>query len=986
MTIELWVLFVASVAYLALLFLVAHAAERLRFGRRLLRHPLTYALSLGVYATSWTYYGSVGLAAQNGYNFLTIYLGVTIAFALAPLLLEPIQRIVRDYQLASIADLFAFRYGSQSAGLLVTLFMLVGILPYISLQVQAVTESVRVIVAAAPPETLALVFCITLVMFAILFGARHLTPRDKHEGLVAAIAFESAVKLVSLLAVGAYAVWGVFGGLEGMHGWLTEHPEALRRLYDPVQGSAWTSLMFLAFCAAFLLPRQFHMTFTENTNPAALPVAAWLFPAYLLVLNLPIVPILWAGQKIGSTTAPDFYVLDITLTGDNLWLPLSAFIGGVSAASAMMIVTTLALASMCMNHLILPLRLASGQPRPDLYRWILWTKRLVIASIIAAGYGFHRIIENNQGLAQLGLVSFVAVAQMLPGMLGVLFWTRATRVGFVAGLCGGALVWFVLLILPLIAHEGAVTRDTALTTLFGAYGGNVWTVATFWSLAVNSLLFVAGSLLSTASSEELEAADACCQHNAPPLSGQVAATSPRQFVRQLAKVMGPQAAQGEVMRALNELGMTTDEERPTALRRLRERIHRNLSGLLGPVLARLIVDDRLRLREKTSVALAESIRHMEERLEESRNRLRGAVKALDDLRRYHRDVLHKLPLGACSVSPGGEILIWNSAMATISGIGPDQAVGRVLGNLPPPWGAMLTGFVGSDEEQRSKQKITLGHHARTLRIHKAAIEASPGQPAEAGGQVILVEDQTDIDILEAELAHSERLASIGRFAAGIAHEVGNPLTGIACIAQNLREETDPNRLEEGVQEILEQIERISGIVKTLLAFSHGEPLARQPHTVFALADCIDETLRLVRLSHAGRQVELASTVPADLVLSADRQRLSQVFVNLVSNACEASAPHSVVRVEAERRGDRVQVRIHDQGSGIAEEIRQRVFEPFFTTKGVGEGTGLGLSLVHSIVEDHRGSVHIRSEPTRGTTVIVELPLGTTSPAPMEISA
>ncbi len=977
---ELWQLSAASLVYLGVLFWVAYAVERGQIGARVVRHPLTYALSLGVYATSWTYYGSVGLADSGGYTFLTIYLGVTIAFALSPLLLEPIARVVRDYQLASIADLLAFRYGSQAAGTLVTVFMLVGVLPYISLQVQAVSESARILVADASAETLALAFCATLTVFAVLFGARHLTPRDKHEGLAVAIAFESAVKLLALLTVGALAFWGILGGPGELNQWLADNPETLRRLYDPVEEGPWRALLFLAFCAAFLLPRQFHMTFTEANSPGALRTAAWLFPLYLLILNLPILPILWAGERVAPHLSADFYVLGVAMHGEGSVLPLIAFVGGLSAASAMMIVTTLALAAMCMNHLILPLRLAARRPRPDLYRWILWTKRVVITLVIAAGYGFHRVIEHNQGLAQLGLVSFVAAAQLLPGVLGLLFWPRATKVGFIAGLCGGALVWFTLLVLPLIVNSGALTRDMALNTVFGAEGGSIWTLSTFWSLAVNGLMFVVGSLLSTPTLEETEAADACRGPATLPLAGQVSATSPRQFERQLAKVMGKDAAHLEVTRALGELGLGYEEERPTALRRLRERIQRNLSGLLGPALARLIVDDRLRLRHKSGIAFAESIRFMEERLEDSRSRLQGAVRALDDLRRYHRDVLHTLPLGVCAVSPGGEVLIWNHAMQSLTGIDQNQAVGRALDRLGEPWGRLLSAFAGSDTRSQDKQTLALAGGWRSYRLHKARVEPSVGQPEEAGGLVILVEDRTDLDTLEMELAHSERLASIGRFAAGVAHEIGNPVTGIACIAQNLRDETDPETLEEATRDILTQTRRISDIVKTLLAFSHGEPLEHQTPTRFALTDCVSEALRLVRLSHAGRQVILSGDLTPELFICADRQRMVQVFVNLLANACEASAPQSKVEVVATLRDAEVEVEIRDRGQGIPEPLRQRVFEPFFTTKSVGEGTGLGLSLVHSIVEEHKGSIQIRPRAGGGTIVVLRLPAVERAPA------
>ena len=354
MNFELEHLFFAGVVYLLVLFLIAYATEQGWISDRVAQHPLTYTLSLGVYATSWSFYGSVGFAESQGFNFLSIYIGVTLAFILVPVLLSPILRLIRDYQLNSLADVFAFRFRSQLAGVLVTIFMLCGTFPYIALQILAVTESLQILTQEATPTLLALGFCITLTLFAILFGARHISPREKHEGLVVAVAFESLVKLFALFMVGLFAVFGVFGGLGDMSTWLEEHPEALEKLYAPMREGPWTTLMFLSFCAAFLLPRQFHMAFTENIRERSLFVAAWAFPLFLLLLNLFIPVILWAGTASLPGQNPDFYVLSITLESGSRLLPALAFIGGVSAASAMMIVTSIALASMCLNHLLLP--------------------------------------------------------------------------------------------------------------------------------------------------------------------------------------------------------------------------------------------------------------------------------------------------------------------------------------------------------------------------------------------------------------------------------------------------------------------------------------------------------------------------------------------------------------------------------------------------------------------------------------------------------
>ncbi len=973
MKIELWQLLLTVVAYLGVLFLVAYAAERGLIGRRVLEHPLVYVLSLGVYATSWTYYGSVGLAAKSGYTFLTIYLGVTLAFLMAPILLNPILRLVREYQLTSLADLLAFRFRNPLTGFLVTVFMLIGILPYISLQIQAVVESIEVLTGDARTGILAPAFCVTLTVFAILFGARHITPREKHEGLVAAIAFESAVKLIALLAVGAFAVFGVFGGFGAMQGWLDANPEALDRLYRPVSEGPWVTLLLLAFCAAFLLPRQFHMIFVENLNAGALRHAAWMFPLFLLLLNLPIVPVLWAGNALQLGMSPDFYVLGITLDTENgLWL--LTFIGGVSAASAMMIVTSLALASMALNHIILPIRFLSGDAQDNLYRWILWGKRALIAAIVAGGYGFFHVIDNNEGLVHLGLISFVAVAQLLPGVLALLLWRRANSAGFILGLLGGALVWFGVLITPLLINSDILTRDVDLTALFHQGATSIWTVATFWSLAANTCLLVLGSLLTRSGDEEREAAEACSERGLTPLRGQVTDGSPKQFEKQLARVIGPAAAEHEVGRALDELQMERSEQRPAELRLLRDRIERNLSGMLGPALAQMIVDNRLRLRERSHTALADSIRYMEERLKDSHSRMRGVVAELDNLRRYHRQVLYELPLGVCALGPASEIIIWNLAMQIISGIDERAAVGKSLHALPSPWFEFLEDFVRSTDTHRYKQTLQTGELQRSINLHKAEIDMPDiGQQAETGGQVIIVEDRSELETLETSLAHSERLASIGRLAAGVAHEIGNPLTGITSIAQNLRHETDTGGVRQSADDVLIQTDRINDIVRTLLTFSHAERIGAEAYQQTPLRHSIEEAVQLVGLSDAGNQIDWRIDCDAELTVEGDHQRLVQMFVNLLSNACDASAPGDPVEVACSHDMLHVTIRVIDKGSGVPEPLRERIFEPFFTTKSVGRGTGLGLPLVHGIVRDHHGDISVKSS-SRGTEFVIRLPV------------
>jgi Na+/proline symporter/signal transduction histidine kinase len=974
---ELSTLFSATVVYLVLLFLVAYVTERGWIPERWTSHPVVYVLSLGVYATSWSYYGSVGFASEQGYLFLTIYLGVTLAFLLSPVLLRPILKLTHEYQFSSLADLLAFRYRSSFAGVLVTLFTLVGALPYIALQIRAVTESMRVLTDEATPRVLALSFCIILILFAVLFGARHSSPREKHRGLVMAIAFESLVKLVALLGVGLFALFGVFGGPGELQQWLAQRPEAIDALYRPVREGPLFTLVFLAFCAAFMLPRQFHMAFTENLDPRSLRPATWAFPLFLLLLNLAIPPVLWAGQYLELDLAADYYVLGITLQQAPSWLPVLTFIGGVSAASAMVIVTTLALSAMALNHLLVPA--SFPDPRVDLYRWLIWGRRFLIVLIIMAGYGFYSVLEHNEGLVQLGLISFVAVAQFLPGVIGVLYWRRATRIGFISGLLGGIAVWTFALLVPLLDSSGLIRSEFDLAGLLQRSGMGHWEFATFWSLAINGALFVLMSMLTRQSDGERSAAGACCSELLPTLTGVVAtAASPAQFREALAGMVGPETAGREVRQALADLGMSPQENRPRELRRLRERIERNLSGLVGPQMAHMIVNLRLELDSQAKTALADSMRFVEEQLEKSRSRLQGLMADMDALRRYHRQVLRDLPLGVCAVGTDLRITIWNPALERMSGVELKDALGIRLEQLPAPWNDLLGGFSRSRDTHIPHMKLDIGGKARWYNLHKATVE-DPDDPAptEQYGLVMLLEDLTDLETLEAELAHSDRLASVGRLAAGVAHEIGNPVTGIASLAQIIQEETEDPEIREFCGQILQQTRRITGIVSSLMSFSRsGEP--GDAFERFHLGPTIDETLNLVRLAQKSKQVECVGHCDPELEVVGDRQRLSQMLVNLCANACAASPVGGRVEVLAiaGQGPDQGQVRIEvlDQGPGIPEEIQTMIFEPFFTTKPAGEGTGLGLAMVYKIIEDHQGSIEVDSGPGRGTRMVVRLPV------------
>ena len=969
MTFSLATLFVGAVAYLLALFVLAFGTEQRWLPRWLVRHPAVYVLSLGVYATTWSYYGSVGFAREQGIGFLTIYLGVSLAFALTPLLLLPLLRLTRSHQLTSVADVFAFRFDSQAAGVLVTLMMLTGSLPYIALQIRAVAESTQVLSGESSPGPIAVGFCVLVTVFAVIFGARHVTPRDKHTGLVAAIAFESLFKLGALLLVTVVAVLMAFGSPMGMAHWLEANPQRLEAFFRPTSEGPWGSLLFVAFAAAFLLPRQFHIIFTENQRPRSLLTASWGFPLYLLLLSLCVPPLLWAGEVLQPATSPDYYVLGLAMQSRSGLLALVAYLGGISAASAMIIVTTLALSSMTLNHLVLPL--VRPTPQRDLYTALRWARRVMIGAIIGAGFAFYLMLERTEGLVAWGMISFLAMVQFVPGVVGVLYWPRATRAGLIAGLLGGGTVWGFAVLLPALTPVGSVRIGEDVIPQ--AAGADLYGTVAFWSVAVNAVLFALVSLVTRPTEREAEAAAACRDVSTRIPQGALAVASPAQFVEQLAPVTGGAAAQAEVERALADVGLDWHESRPDRLHQLREQIERNLSGMMGPVLARSIVDERLRLDTDTRSALAQNVRLIEERLEQSRSRFRGLAAELDELRRYHRQILEDLPLGLVAVTPAQRIVRWNPAMEALTGIQAGRALGRQMDELDPPWGDLLAEFLARDGDHAYKQRLTLESDSRWLNLHKTYIgEARRGN---TGDRLLLVEDVTDLQLLEEELTHSERLASIGRLAAGVAHEIGNPVTGIACLAQELRSLDSQGEIDEHAAQILEQTQRISTIVQTLVSYAHAGAREHRSTGSVPLAEVIEEARRVVQLSRRARQMTFVNRVPPELQVEGNNQRLVQVFVNLFSNAVDACGDEGRVVITARRSRRRVQVRVMDNGPGIPAPIRDKVLEPFFTTKAPGQGTGLGLPLVYNIIREHQGemSIHSRRGRASGTEVSFSLP-------------
>jgi PAS domain S-box-containing protein len=972
-------------AYLLFLFLVAWITDRGWLPARLVRHPMVYVFSLGVYCSAWAVYGSVGYAYQYGYNYLAYFLGISGVFLLAPILLAPILRLTSTYQLGSLADLFAFRYRSRAAGALTTLIMLASMLPLLALQIKAVAESVAIMSGDAQPLNVGFWFCAMLALFAILFGARHATAREKHEGLVVAMATESLIKMVAFVGVALIGLFGVFDGPSGLNAWLDQHPEMLARLYFPLQDGTWHSLILAFFVSAVVMPHMFHMAFAENLNPRALVTASWAVPLMLLIMAICVPVIVWAALAKDVGTPADYFALGLSSRfGDQG--ALLAYLAGLAGATGMLIVATLALSGMTLHHLVLPLR--RPQPGEDLYRWLLWARRLLIIAIIGVAYLFYSWTGHRHSLTSLGVMSFVATLQFVPGLIGTLFWPGGNRRGLLIGLLTGFMIWLLMLVLPTL---DPALHWTGLSELFGlrfAAPLTQWHTIALMSVATNGILFAVVSMLTTSSSAEQNAAQTCAVDSLRrPYRWELEADDVDDFITSLAQPLGAVTAEREVELALRDLSLSRNETRPYALRRLRDQLETNLSGLLGPSVAHQLVDDHLPYKAQGEEESNEDIQFIESRLEQYRSRLSGLAAELDSLRRFHRQTLLELPMGVVSLGADGEIIGWNLAMERLTGISGRRMIGSRLANLPGPWRAPLLAFAQGPISHQPQQEIDLRGATRWLSLHKSRVHESLHGERDAG-QVIVVEDITEIRALELRAAHNERLASIGRLAAGVAHEIGNPVTAIACLTQNLALGASDDELHQGTAQILEQTRRITRIVESLVTFSHSGQLPQQHHLPVDIHDTAAEAIALLGLDPDRRRQHFDNVCPAGLMVSGDPQRLLQVFVNLFANAADASPDDQPVRIHAAAEGDRIEVRIEDHGHGIPTALLDTLFEPFVTSKPPGRGTGLGLALVYSIIEDHRGSIRVESpiHDDHGTRFIISLPAAESAPAADGITA
>ncbi|MBK1636550.1 sensor histidine kinase [Rhodovulum adriaticum] len=863
--------------YVVFLFGVAFWAERRAARGRggWLRSPMIYTLSLSVYCTAWTFYGAVGYAARSGLEFVTIYLGPTLVFIGWWWTLRKLVRIGRTQRITSIADLISSRYGkSNTLGVIVTLIAVVGTTPYIALQLQSVTLSFAVFAPggvgpwlASDLNSASLTVAVGLALFTVLFGTRNLDANERHHGVVTAIAVEAVVKLVALLAVGIFVVWGIAGGAAAA----LARIDASALAGMPIQPGRWAGLTFLAAAAILTLPRMFQVLVVENEDERHLATASWAFPAYLFLMSLFVVPIAVIGlDEMPPGANPDLFVLTVPLAHGHDGLATLAFLGGFSSATSMVIVAAIALSTMVSNHIVMPLFLNLSRHGAtmsgDVRKLVLRSRRLSIAGVLLLGYLYYRLTGGSEALAAIGLIAFAGVAQVLPALLGAILWRGATRKGAIAGLLAGFFVWAYTLFLPSFG-EGAIMGATLLAegpggigwlrpqALFGLDGMDPLVHAVVFSIFANVLAFVTVSLFDFPSPmERLQGAQFVnvFDHSSAGQGWSQGRAEAEDLLLMTQRILGAEDAQRLFQRAA--AGQGRQGYLPEITPEFLQQLERVLAGSVGAATAHAMV---------------------------------GQI------------------VGRSSVSVEDLMAVADETAQMME--------------------------YSSQLEAKSEE---LARTARQLR--------------EANEKLTELSVQKDA------------------FLSQISHELRTPMTSIRAFSEILMEGADlsPQELGKYARIIHEESLRLTRLLDDLLDLSvleNGQvTLNLQP---VDLHDLIERALAATARLQGGHALRITRDPAAERVqIVTDGDRLSQVFINLISNAqkyCDASAPELRISVRSTAEG--VAVDFTDNGSGIPQKSQAIIFEKFarLSDPRSAGGAGLGLAICREIMLRLGGSIVYR---------------------------
>ena len=966
-------------AYLCFLFVVAAVAER--FGRRRLvsrLRTLTYVMAVSVYCTAWTFYGSVGLAANRGLEFLTIYLGPALIALTWPTMLRKLVRVAKEQRITTISDFIGSRYGKSAAlGTLVAVLVVVGMIPYIALQLKAVSVSFRMMI---PGDSLlsgfdpTLLVAGTLALFGILFGARNLDFTRQQTGLMTAVAVESIVKLVAFLLVGGWVTWGLFGGFGDIFTAIAASPwSRLLTLDTPPAASyaRWAAMLLISMMAVILLPRQFHVLVVQNPRERDVHTAAWAFPLYLLAINVFVLPIAFGGLlTFGDVASADSFILALPLRADAGLVAVTVFLGGFSAATAMIVVDSLALSKMISNDIVLPFLLRRRRLE-EVYSASLASTRLGILVVVTLGFLWARIEAGPFLLVEMGLLSFIAVTQCAPAVLFGLYWRRGNRKGALAGISAGFALWFYTLIVPAVVKDGAVPISLLEagplgigwlrpTALFSLEGLDSISHGVFWSLFVNVAAYLLVSIFTAQDADE--------RSQAAAFVGLVEKAEPSPTpailsVPEIERLLHLYVPAEDADAILGELlgGKTPRELSLPDLLDLRIRLERMLAASLGAAAARYIIEDRFTISKGEAQELVESFQTMQRSLGKSERLLASVVESVEDCI-FTTDVEGRL----ITLNPAGRRLLGHDAAA-----GPltrldvlDEADRRRVGP------AIKRAVANGRPWRGAVQGLTRARRRFPAHLAVSCVFDEKGQVL---GTVGVLRDLTEQVATQQRLIQREKLASLGEMAAGVAHEIRNPLGGIK-MATNLLSSSamnDRRISQEMAQSITSGIAEIEAIIADLLDYARETRLDCQE---YALGRILAPVVEACAADGRARGVRVVAHGLEDAVVaSVDGQRLRQVFTNVMQNALEATERQRSGRVEVRlhQRATAGVVEIADNGVGIQPEHREKIFLPFYTTKPTG--TGLGMAIVKKIMDLHGGEIEIDSAPGRGTTIRLIIP-------------
>ncbi|MHC4944701.1 MAG: ATP-binding protein [Planctomycetota bacterium] len=953
-------------SYMALLFFGAlWVVNKSASGRRLMASPIVYSLSLAVYCTSWTYYGSVGAASTSGMLFLTIYLGPTLCIVLWWKVLRKMVRIKNAQHITSIADFISARYNkSQSIAALATLGAFIGTLPYAALQLKSVITTFEVLTEDGGSDWLVdhvgPIVVILMIVFTIVFGVRHLTPTERHPGIIMLVAIESLVKLIAFLAAGIFITYFVFDGFGDIF-----ERFAQREQGPPWAGQGthvtsyvtWSSYLLLAMCAILFLPRQFHVAVVENSREKNITTAMWLFPLYMLLINIFVLPIAMGGILSGiPLKEADTFVLRLPIVHDKPLLALLVFMGGFSAATSMIMITSMTMATMLTNHLLLPV-VGWFRGLGFLRRHLLRCRWVAVAVFILLGYWFERNLGESQFLISIGIISFAAALQFAPAILGGIYWPRGSKAGCMAGMAAGFAIWFYTMLLPSFVRSGWLPESLLIDgplgltflrpeQLFWLDGLDSVSHGVFWSMLFNVGLYVTISVFGKQGRQEREQVDrffavlsSMPRYRAKTKEMTIELEEKTQHISGLLNQYFPRTETEDILkRCLDEAGIA--DKKLISVHELAEfhsRVESALAGAIGSaaahvaminteiftpteikdltesyseILAQLKVTPK-DLKEKTNYyqekeqlltghagELEEKVREREQEIQERRK----AEEALEEEKERLAVTLRSIGDGVITMDIEGRVVLINREAEMLTGWTQDEASGRFIYDILNVVDVMTREPCGSPVEEVLHKEEGMTPPGDRILISRDGTErliASSGAPIvdrdlRIIGVVLVFCDVTEKRKMEEELLKVQKLESIGVLAGGIAHDFNNILTGIINNIYLARLCTDSeDTLKENLDETEKAAIRAQELTQQLLTFSKGgAPVKR----TISISDLIsDSTQFVLRGSNVRAECDIDDSL---WLVDADEGQIIQVIHNLVLNADQAMPEGGTVEVKA----------------------------------------------------------------------------------------